>query len=298
MSNDHLPILVGLDGSPEQGAVLDWATTEAQSRGVLLRLVYVVDPTRTYFATQLYGAAPLPVSARDSERATDIATKTLEAAAGRVAARAPGVPVRTQLYDGESPVEVLLRESAQARTIVLGSRRMGAVGSIVLGSVGATVAARASCPVVVLRGPAGLVEEQAGVVVGVDGRAPSETALAYAFDFASRRSLPLTAVLCWHLDPLAQALWRPAAPVPTQVEAWLSEAMAGWREEYPDVPVHAEVVRDHPVSGLVAISAAQYLLVVGNRGHHALPGTLLGSVSQGVLHHAGCPVAVVPLPAS
>jgi nucleotide-binding universal stress UspA family protein len=53
------------------------------------------------------------------------------------------------------------------------------------------------------------------------------------------------------------------------------------------------VVRDHPVAGLVAASAGQDLLVVGSRSGHARVAALLGSVSQGVLHHATCPVAVV-----
>jgi nucleotide-binding universal stress UspA family protein len=75
----------------------------------------------------------------------------------------------------------------------------------------------------------------------------------------------------------------------------LSEALAGWRERYPDVDVHGAVIRDHAVAGLVSESTAERLLVVGSRGRHALAGTLLGSVSQGVLHHATCPVAVVPL---
>jgi nucleotide-binding universal stress UspA family protein len=57
--------------------------------------------------------------------------------------------------------------------------------------------------------------------------------------------------------------------------------------------VQAAVIREHPVAGLVDASTAQHLLVVGSRGRHALTGTLLGSVSQGVLHHATCPVAVI-----
>jgi nucleotide-binding universal stress UspA family protein len=54
------------------------------------------------------------------------------------------------------------------------------------------------------------------------------------------------------------------------------------------------VVREHPVAGLVSEAAGAHLLVVGAHGRHALAGTLLGSVSQGVLHHATCPVAVIP----
>lgn len=50
----------------------------------------------------------------------------------------------------------------------------------------------------------------------------------------------------------------------------------------------------HPAAGLVAASLNQDLLVAGSRGRHTLVGTRLGSVNQGVLHHAYCPVAVVP----
>ena len=101
-------------------------------------------------------------------------------------------------------------------------------------------------------------------------------------------------MLCWHSDLLASMLWRPEPPAPSRADAWLAESLAGWQEKYPDVLVRSGVVREHPAAGLVAEAASAQLLVVGNRGRHALAGTLLGSVSQAVLHHATCPVAVVP----
>jgi nucleotide-binding universal stress UspA family protein len=118
--------------------------------------------------------------------------------------------------------------------------------------------------------------------------------LEFGFDQASRSHAPLRAVLCWHPDLLASMLWRSEPPAPTRAEAWLAEALAGWQEKYPDVAVRSGVVREHAAAGLVAESATAQLLVVGNRGRHAMAGTLLGSVSQAVLHHATCPVAVVP----
>lgn len=84
-------------------------------------------------------------------------------------------------------------------------------------------------------------------------------------------------------------------PETSRAGVWLSEALAGWGEQYPDVRTHASVTRDYPVSGLVAVSNEQDLLVVATRGRHSLVGRLLGSVSQGVLLYATCPVAVVPM---
>src|SRR5207245_985713 len=131
------------------------------------------------------------------------------------------------------------------------------------------------------------------VVVGVDGSDGGDDVLEYAFDHASRHGRPLHAVYCWRPDLLSTMQWRPEQPAPERADRWLAEAVAGWHEKYPDVELHRAVVRDHPVDGLVAASAAQELLVVGARARNARIADLLGSVSQGVLHHASCPVAVI-----
>jgi nucleotide-binding universal stress UspA family protein len=178
--------------------------------------------------------------------------------------------------------------------VVVGSRHLKALSSALLGSVGAGVSARAQCPAVVVRGPAGHPDVGAAVVVGVDGTEGSDGVLEYAFEHASRHHVALRAVLCWHPDLLATMSWRAGPPAPERVEGALAEILASWRDKFPDVVVHPAIVREHAVAGLVTASLSQHLLVVGSHGRHALAGTLLGSVSQGVLHHASCPVAVVP----
>ncbi|MBC9004648.1 universal stress protein, partial [Micromonospora aurantiaca (nom. illeg.)] len=73
----------------------------------------------------------------------------------------------------------------------------------------------------------------------------------------------------------------------------LTEAVDGIGERWPDLPVHAETVRAKPVAALTTASAGAQLVVVGRQGRGELGGLLLGSVSQGILHRAACPVAVV-----
>jgi nucleotide-binding universal stress UspA family protein len=288
MTVEPFPVVVGVDESAGADQALAWGVDEARSRAVPVRLVYAYGSAVIYGGMPLYGNLPVP----QLSQIRAVAAKLVARAAARVAELAPDVYVTTHASDDDA-ARVLIDESARASMIVLGSRHLGTVGSVLLGSVSAAVSARAACPVVVLRGPAGLAAEQAAVVVGVDAQDGSEAVLEFGFDYASRRSVPLSAVLCWHPDVLAEMMWRPEPPAPERAERWLSEALAGWREKYPDVVVHSGVLREHPVTGLVAASSAQDLLVVGSRGRHALAGTLLGSVSQGVLHHATCPVAVV-----
>ena len=73
----------------------------------------------------------------------------------------------------------------------------------------------------------------------------------------------------------------------------LSEQRAGWREKYPDVPITESVAQSHPVEALVRASPTADLVVVGCRGRRGFRGMLLGSVSQGIIRHAHCPIAVV-----
>jgi nucleotide-binding universal stress UspA family protein len=283
-----MPVVVGVDKSDGAEQALTWAAEEARSRGVGLRLVCAYGAAFTYGGLTMFGNFPVPDLPDVGAATADV----LARAAAHVAEFAPEIEVSTEAFDDDA-AHALIEESANASVIVLGSRRLTGAGSFVLGSVSSAVSAQAACPVVVLRGPAGMAAEHAAVVVGVDGRPSSEAVLAFAFDYASRRSVPLSAVLCWHPDRLAEMMWRAEPPAPAQAQVWLSEALAGWRERYPDVEVHSGVVRKHPVDGLVEASAAQHLLVVGSRGRHGVTSALLGSVSQGVLHHASCPVAVV-----
>src|SRR5699024_12300039 len=62
---------------------------------------------------------------------------------------------------------------------------------------------------------------------------------------------------------------------------------------FPDVPVTAELLPGTPREALEEISERTDLLVVGTRGLGPVLGSLLGSVSRGILHDAGCPVAVI-----
>lgn len=282
-------VVVGVDGSPGAEAALRWAVSEARARHAPVRLVCVYRWELAYGWSTAY-VAPAEV---DLEHNRKVAEQLVAMAASQAAELAADVEVSGEAVDG-SAIPVLVDESTRAALVVLGSRQLEALGSAVLGSVSTAVAARAACPVVVVRGAAGDPNEHAAVVVGVDGTDASPAVLEFGFGHASRHAVSLRAVLCWRPDVLAAMQWRPEPPPPQRAAAWLAEALAGWSDKYPDVQVHRSVVREHPVSGLVTESAAQYLLVVGSRGRHAFAGALLGSVSQGVLHHASCPVAVVP----
>ncbi|MFE0376729.1 universal stress protein [Streptomyces inhibens] len=75
----------------------------------------------------------------------------------------------------------------------------------------------------------------------------------------------------------------------------LYEAVAGRKDNHPDVDLHHEVMTGHPVEVLVRESRHALALVTGTRGLGGFASMLLGSVSQGALHHAQCPVVTVPL---
>lgn len=289
---DRRPVVVGVNDSPEIDAAMKWASGEATARKTELEVIGAYSWAPSYLP--VLGYAPHPDPNPGNTRRT--AEQFVATATNRVRGLQGGgsdVGVRGDAVEGR-PVSVLVEASERAAVIVVGSRHLSALGSAVLGSVGGGVSARAACPVVVVRGPAGDPDERAQVIIGIDPADPADAVLQFAFEHASRHEVDLEAVLCWHPDLLAAMSWRAEPPPPDQAETWLSETLARWRKRFPDVTVHSGVIRDHPVAGLVAASVAQSLLVVGRRTRHALLGTLLGSVSQGVLHHATCPVAVIP----
>ena len=153
------------------------------------------------------------------------------------------------------------------------------------------VAAHSVCPVVVVRGTEGQHDQPRPVVVGIDGTPLSEAAIAFAFEAASARRAPLVAVHTWAGSVIAELVdWRSAA---VEAEEELAERLAGWGAKYPDVAVRRVVGRASAARALLDLSTQAQLVVVGSRGHGEVAGLLLDSVSNALVHAAGCPVAIV-----
>ena len=280
-------IVVGIDGTAGGRVALEWAMAEAASRQAAVRIVHALGDARTHASLAFYADLPVPGVTELRHHGQEV----LDRAMATADAVAPDVVAHSELADVDA-VTVLTAASKDADLVVVGSHGRGPLGSLVIGSVGSSVAARAHCPVVVVRGPAGDIHEHPAVVVGVDLDG-SPDALSFAFDSAARHGLPLHAIMCWHPDWLAEMMWRAAQPAPNWLTVLLGKHLAPYLEKYPNVVVQQNVVREHAVDALVDASQAQALLVVGEKSKHPDVGTMLGSVSQGVLHHATCPVAIV-----
>ena len=282
------PVVVGLDGRQQGRIALDWAIDEARRRRAPLRLVHATP-------MPLRGRAPEPsfeAVARDYESA-----HIFDDAADRVRALSPDTPLSTTSGYGNAAI-MLVEASKDASCLVVGARRRGAVASALLGSTSTDVAAHAASPVVVVRELPVARPSRPGVVVGSDGSVLSTAAIAEGFRQADERGLPLTVVHAWFLD-YSDTAWgvlqsgNPMRAIGEAEHALAAEAVAGWSEKYPDVVLRRHVVNAHPVQALVQHSDGAELVIVGSRGRGGFTGLLLGSVSQGVLHHAHCPVMVM-----
>jgi nucleotide-binding universal stress UspA family protein len=134
----------------------------------------------------------------------------------------------------------------------------------------------------------------APVVVGVDESGPAESALAFATEQAVARLVPLRVIRAW--KPVA-GRWAQGPAVTRTVAGEerqpFEELVAQWRLKYPELAISAEAVVDHPAAALTAASAGAQLVVAGSRGRGAVRAMLLGSVSQHLLRHASCAVAIV-----
>lgn len=202
------------------------------------------------------------------------------------------VDLSTLLAEGE-PAWILHEESRDASLVVVGSRHLSRRrGLFSSASVALPLAAHAACPVVVVPEPEHITQQPPYFVVGVDGSPHSAAAVDLAVEEADRRGAIVRALYVWH-PPLLGVLDEHATV--NECRRVLAETVAGRTAAHPDVELHHEVVRGHPVEVLTEASEHALGLVVGTRGHGGFTGMMLGSVSQGVLLHARCPVITVPV---
>jgi nucleotide-binding universal stress UspA family protein len=140
------------------------------------------------------------------------------------------------------------------------------------------------------------------VVLALTVPEPTEAALAYAFAHASNHGIELTAINVWHENVVFGAgapnpVEHYLALEPDRHLAALNDVLEPWRAKFPDVMVTAESIAGHAAAVLRHASEHASLLVVGRPEKDGI-SLLLGSMSQSMLHHARCPIAVVGLTTS
>lgn len=285
------PITAGIDGTEESLAALDWAAREAVRRGLPLRVVHS-------WRFEAHDTVDTGDRATQEQWVRDSVGET----ARTVRERHPELSVTTDVPEGDA-VETLTALTADAEMLVLGSRGHGRILGFLVGSVGQQVIVGTEGPVVFVRAGDQASNEVAGheIVVGQQGDPEdSAAALGFAFETAARRGATVRAVRAWALPPVfayspasLQLLDEAGGLEPYEQKA-LAAALEPWRERYPDVRVVEHVEMGSAGQVLLSVSGTAQLMVVGRRARRTAVGTRIGSVAYGVLHHADCPVAVVP----
>lgn len=141
-----LPIMVGLDGSPESEHAMAFAVEEAIARGAELRAVYA------WSVIEVRDLGPIVpegyVTDDEEEKALRLLTEATEGWHDRY----PDLVISRQVVHSLDPVEALTRVCGDAALIVVGSRGHGGFLGLRLGSTVDGLIRYADVPVAVVRG--------------------------------------------------------------------------------------------------------------------------------------------------
>lgn len=280
-------VVVGVDGSERNVAALEWAVADAVRRNRPLHLVSVackaITPPQPWTED-----STIQYSVAETQQMIERARRRYGAGLAEVTVEVPvGVPSK-QLVKTLRPGDLL----------VVGRRGIGPAERVILGSTSIEAAGRSPVPTVIVPDDWDQAKHATGpVVAGVDGTERDEGVLELAFAFASAGRTPLVVVHAWE-EPPPYAWEGDRVQVATkEAEAALAERLAPWLARFPDVDVTCQAPAVAPGRALLDASADASMVVLGRYGgvHHLL-GFSGFSTCRKVLHHARCPVSVVPVP--
>ncbi|PRH80758.1 universal stress protein [Streptomyces solincola] len=275
-------VVVGVDGSADSLRAVDWAAETAGCLGRPLHVVHAVS-----------GHSP------HAYREADEADRLLRVAEARARAGRTADEVTTATVYSD-PDTALLNAAGDAFTLVVGARGNGDMKELLVGSVGLAVAARAPCPVVVVRDTSmATAIRGARLLLGVEDTSAGGGAVRFAFALAGACGGVIDAVSAWHRTPrtkISAVLDLPRHPelAAQHAEEDLRAALAEERTRHAAVEVHTRVAEGPARDVLLKASETADLLVVGAEARPSRTGLYLGRVNHALLHHVRCPVAIVP----
>lgn len=300
------PVVVGIDDIEHSADAVAAAALEAELRGAPLWLAHA------YHWLPPATVGVLPGSDSPEGAVRDAATELLARAVTGVHAAHPELEVHTYAMSGR-PGLSLTDLAKDAALLVLGGRGRGGFAGMLLGSTALSTVAHTRCPVLIMRGgqAAGSASGSSSasasasaqrVLVGVDVLAPTTGAdvLGFAFDEAALHGYGVLALHAWQdpgsLYPGALGRFpRSQLSEPSgERRQRLESLVAPWRDSHPGMHVETQALTGTPSRVLVDSSRLADLMVLGAQRRLGGDGARLGGLAHAVLHHAHCPVVIVP----
>lgn len=277
-------VVVGIDTSTSSIAALDWAAGYAKSTHAPVHLIHGFSHDRPDLVFNM-GAEPDKLYAAGE--------RVLTRGRNRVQLKDMMIHVTTAHPDGY-PAAALVRASAHAQLVVVGSHGDSMLHISSLGETAHQIAAHARCPVAVVRKEPDSAA-YGRITVGVDRSDLSTKGLAWAFGEAERTGADLHVLHAWQpqdaKDPgLGTADWKSYTAACRES---IEQSVAGQQKLHPTVKVHTEIADGNPTRTLVDESHKSDLVVIGARGIGGFEGLTLGRVAVDLLSHASSPVLVM-----
>lgn len=278
-------IAVGVDESEGAATALRWAVGEGAALGVPVEAVmawtYLDQPARPGCTREFDPAFDQAAAGRVLE---DILAERLGDGAGSV------TPVVVNDHAGPA----LVGRSTDVDLLVVGARGLGMVRSALLGSISSYCLHHSRVPIAVI-GADAATAHSGPIVVGTDGSAPAQHAVAWAANEALARGSELHILVSWTYPAVAASAALDPTPFEEAAAVVLDTALSSVPE---GVAATGQTVMRGAPDLLIEASGDAELTVVGSRGRGGFRALLLGSTSQQVAAHGRGPVVVVPAPPS
>ena len=136
------------------------------------------------------------------------------------------------------------------------------------------------------------------IVVGIDGSPGATEALRFALEEADASGAAITAVTAWDVPPGSFGAPKSVALAHEFFEKdgqeHLDRCLESAGAAHSGVAVEPRLVKGDPRRVLCHAAESADMLVLGSRGLGTVRSLLLGSVGMYCVHHATCPVVIVP----
>jgi nucleotide-binding universal stress UspA family protein len=293
-------VLLAIDGSSCSDAAVQLVAGLAWPVGTSILVLAVEEP----LPSSMVGLAPFPAALDGG--GPDL-TESLRSALADAVARleAPGRGVESRLIQGRAGTVIVQQaERHHADLVVVGSRGLGPIGAMVMGSVSAEVVDHAPCAVLVARGTS--VDR---VLLAVDGSATSWRAIEHVSGLGYLSDKPFEVIAVEPRGPMPMPVMPGGIGDTTLADdagllgeahrrAQTVAAQAAQRLGQDGIPAEWSVEVGDPALEIIRAARVRGcdLIAVGSRGQTGLRRLLVGSVARNVLMHAGTSVLVVREP--